>query len=151
MNSGTPVTATHAWPAIGNYSMRVRAKDFDGATGYWCAPILIHMDVPFLNVGLIEGGLLKVKTNIRNQGFAEADDISWQISLDGGIILMGKETTGVIPTIGPNDKATISSGMIFGFGPTRVIVTAAVPESNGYRSQGATMFFFFINVNAGGG
>ena len=99
----------------------------------------------------ISGGLLEASVNIRNYGLAEADDIAWSITLDGGFILLGKESTGVIPTIEAGGTATITTDPIIGFGSTRVIVTAEIDEGNDYRSQGANVMFFFISVKPGGG
>jgi hypothetical protein len=41
--------------------------------------------------------------------------------------------------------------MVFGFGPTRVICTVEIDEGSDYRSQGANVFFFIVQVKPGGG
>ncbi|MCK5112956.1 MAG: Zn-dependent exopeptidase M28, partial [Thermoplasmatales archaeon] len=88
---------------------------------------------------------------IKNTGLAEADDINWQITLDGGLILLGKETTGTIQTIPIGGEEEVRSGLIFGFGQTRVTVTADILEGSGIRNQGAFVLLFFISVLPGGG
>jgi len=150
-NSGESVTAPHAWPAVGDYEIKVRAKDIEGSIGYWSDPFPLHIDLPALDVGLIKGGLAKVSVAIKNTGLAEADDINWQITLDGGLILLGKETTGTIQTILAGEEEEVRSGLIFGFGQTRVTVTADILEGLGVRNQGAFVLLFFISVLPGGG
>jgi hypothetical protein len=151
VNSGESVTTTHAFPAIGDYEVKVRAKDIDDATGYWSEPLMIHMDVPVLDLSTIQSGVLKATVNLRNYGLAEADEITWSITFEGGVVLLGRETTGIIPTIEAGGVAVLKTGLVIGFGPTRVTVTAEVPESSDSRSQAATIFFFYVNVLPGGG
>jgi hypothetical protein len=149
-NSGEPVTASHAWPALGDYEIKVRAKDIEGSISYWSDPFPLHIDLPALNVGVIKGGL-KVSVPIINTGNAEADDINWKITLDGGFILLGKETTGTVPTIPMGEEEVVRSSLIFGFGQTRVTVTADILEDSGTRNQGAFVLLFYINVHPSGG
>jgi hypothetical protein len=151
VSSGESVTTSHAWAELGNFTVKVRAKDIEDAVGYWSEPFTVQMTLPELSLGTISGGLLKASVNLRNYGLAEADAISWTITLDGGVILLGKETTGVIPTIEASGVTTINSGLVFGFGPTRVIVTVEFDEGSDYRSQGANVFLFFLQVKPGGG
>ncbi|UCF12981.1 MAG: hypothetical protein JSW06_01665 [Thermoplasmatales archaeon] len=149
-NSGEPVTASHAWPAVGDYEINVRAKDIEGSISYWSDPFLLHIDLPALIVGVIKGGL-KVSVPIINTGNAEADDINWKITVDGGFILLGKETTGTIPTIPLGEEEIVRSSLIFGFGQTTVTVTADIPEDSDNRNQGAFLLLFYINVHPSGG
>jgi pyruvate/2-oxoglutarate/acetoin dehydrogenase E1 component len=73
------------------------------------------------------------------------------MTLDGGVILMGKEHSGTIATIPAGGSVEVQSGLIFGFGQTRVILTAETSESSDTRTQGATILFFFVNILPGGG
>ena len=151
VNSGQSITTSHAWTALGNYTIKVRAKDINESTSYWSEPFTVQMALPDINLGTISGGLLKASVNLRNYGLAEADDITWTITLDGGFILLGRETSGIIPTVEAGGMVTISTGPIFGFGSTRVIATAEIDEGSAYRSQGANVLFFIVSVKAGGG
>ena len=83
--------------------------------------------------------------------FAEADNVQWTIRLEGGFILLGQESSGIIDTIPAGGNIEIQSGLIFGFGPTSVIATAETPDSTYTRTQGANIFFFFVFVKPGGG
>jgi hypothetical protein len=40
-SSGTTISATHSWTATGNYSVKVKAKDSNGATSDWSQPLII--------------------------------------------------------------------------------------------------------------
>jgi hypothetical protein len=150
VNSGETITASHAWPDEGNYSIKVRAKDVNDSVGYWSEPFIIQMSLPLLNIGIIKGGLFRLNAEIKNIGISEADEINWKITLDGGLILLGKETNGTINTILSGKIENITSNMIIGFGQTRIYITIEIPEDVYQRDQGATILLFFIKVNPGG-
>ncbi|MBU0496486.1 MAG: hypothetical protein KKC68_01055 [Candidatus Thermoplasmatota archaeon] len=151
-STGTPVEASYTWMHPGTYDVVVRAKDTIGTPSVWSDPLTITIiQGPIIDVGLISGGLFTVKSVIRNMGAAEALNVNWSISLEGGTILMGRETTGVISTISAGAAIEIASSPIIGFGKSRVIVEADIPRSSDMREQGATTLLFFIIINPGGG
>jgi hypothetical protein len=41
--SGMPITGTHAWTTIGTYEVKVKAKDINGATSGWSAPLIVSI------------------------------------------------------------------------------------------------------------
>jgi len=150
-NSGEDVTASHAWTDVGDYEVKVKAKDINGSTSKWSEPLPIHIDVPALYISTVKGGWFEVTAPVQNTGLAEADDINWKITLDGGLILLGKETTGTIQTITAGGEEIVSSDLILGFGKTVVTITAEVPDSSHSRQRGGTVLLFFIKINPGGG
>lgn len=97
-----------------------------------------------LTIGNITGGLLKVKATLKNIGEIPADDIEWNISVDGGFILVGRETTGSIQSLNPNDEQTITSKPIIGIGKTVIKITATAPGDSASKQQNATILLFFI-------
>jgi hypothetical protein len=149
-DSGEEMTTTHSWSEVGNYSVKVRAKDVNDSISYWSEPFIVQLELPVLKIDRILGGMLKVTSTIENTGIAEAEDISWKISLDGGLILLGKESTGEVSTILSGNEETITSDTIIGFGPTTVIVEIDFPEGAVVRDQGGFIYLFYINVNPGG-
>lgn len=150
--SGETIEATYAWPDAGIYDITVRAKDELGGQSLWSEPLTVTIvEGPILDIGGISGGLFKIKSIVWNRGVADATDVAYQITLDGGTILLGRESTGVIPTIAGGESVEVSSGLIFGFGNTRVTVEAELPICSDIRDQGATVLFFLIKVNPGGG
>jgi hypothetical protein len=150
--SGQTIEATYAWPEAGIYDITVRAKDVVGGQSLWSEPLTITIvEGPILDIGGISGGFFRVNSVVWNRGAAEATGVSYRITLDGGTILLGRETTGVIQSIAGGAFEEITSGPIFGFGKTRVIVEAELPMCSDVQDQGATVFLFLIKVNPGGG
>ncbi|PNX52295.1 MAG: hypothetical protein BV458_10310 [Thermoplasmata archaeon M9B2D] len=97
---------------------------------------------PVIEIGDITGGLFKVNAVVRNAGDAAATNVEWSITLTGGFIFLGKESTGTIPTIAADATADISSKVIIGFGTTVVTVTADTAT----KSQNATVLLVFIKI-----
>lgn len=151
VNSGVAVSESHAWANNGFYNVTVRAKDENGSMSRWCDPHGMRIDVPILDIKLTKGKVAKISAAIRNLGFAEAENVSWKISLDGGAILLGKERTGTISIIPAGDNVEIQTGLIFGFGKTGITITAEVAESKDTLILKATVIFFLVLMTSGGG
>ncbi|HWR64284.1 MAG TPA: hypothetical protein VN365_07780 [Candidatus Thermoplasmatota archaeon] len=97
---------------------------------------------PAIEIGNITGGLFKVNAVIKNTGGAAATNVQWSIKLTGGLIILGKESSGTIPTIEAGATADISSKLILGLGKTVMTVTADTAT----KSQNATVLFVFIKI-----
>jgi hypothetical protein len=145
-DSGDTVLAWHTWIEAETYEVRVKAKDIYNCESDWSDPKTIHIvGVPILEIDNITGGLFKISAVIRNIG-GDAIMVKWIITLDDGIILMGKETTGNILSLSAGDEAKISSNVIVGFGNTVITVSAECDESSDTKEQDAFVFLFFIIV-----
>jgi len=149
-NSGQETIVSYAWSEVGNYSLKVKAKDVNGSISYWSEPYSVQIVLPVINIYRIKGGMLKITSTIKNMGIVEADNISWKISLDGGFILLGKETTGEIDTVAAGEQKTITSNAIIGFGPTRIFVRVDTPEGTNTLGLDGYLYLFCIKVNPGG-
>ncbi|MCK5260668.1 MAG: hypothetical protein KAJ44_00630 [Thermoplasmatales archaeon] len=149
--SGETIEVTHEWTNLGDYEIKAKAKDINGARGLWSEPYPMHIGMPALDIDPITGGLLNVDTIIKNTGDAEATDVQWRITLNGGLILLGGESSGEIAYIPPGGEETINSKLIFGFGKTLVSVIVEMPEGSDTRQQNGNIFLFFIKINPGGG
>jgi hypothetical protein len=149
-SSGESIDVVHSWSELGDYEIKARAKDIHGSKGIWSEPFSMHIGMPSLDIDIITGGLYNVDTIIKNTGDAEAINVQWSITLDGGLILLGKETTGDIEYMNPGEVIPVNSKFIFGFGMTSVIVTAEITEDSDTRTQGGTVLLFFIKINPGG-
>jgi hypothetical protein len=101
---------------------------------------------PVLEIGNFIGGLFKVKATIKNIGGAEANNINWTITLTGGFVLLGKETTGSILALDPDDEQTITSMPIIGLGKTVITVTATVTGNTVFKEQNAKILLFLIVI-----
>jgi hypothetical protein len=109
-------------------------------------PFNPHPPQPLLAIGNISGGLFKVKTTVKNIGDAAANDVQWNITVTGRLVLSGRETTGSIAALNASEQQTITSRRIFGFGKAMIRITATVPGSTASKEQNATILLFFIRL-----
>jgi hypothetical protein len=107
------------------------------------------MDVPNLKIKM-KGGLFKIKTTIINEGVCEADDINWEISLDGGLILLGRNSGGSVSNIAAGEEVIVESDLILGLGEVTVYFTASGPECFKTCDRGGKVILAYVHVNAGG-
>jgi len=142
-DSGATAPASHTWTGSGEYNIMVKVKDIYNAESNWSDPLTIYIAAPVLEVCNISGGLFKVSAVIKNVGFADAIDVNWCITLDGGLILLGKETSGVV-NIPVGGYVTVSSNPIFGYGVTVIKVTVDAPKSFDIKMRDAFVLLFFI-------
>jgi hypothetical protein len=147
-DSGVSVVANHAWTEKGNYEIKVKAKDVNGVESDWSDPLtVIIVDEPILEIGNITGGVLKVRAVIKNTGSTDALSVKWSISLNGGFILLGKNTTGRVLNIPAGGEVTVTSDAIFGLGNTMVTVTAENPDVPlDTKEQEAFVLLFLIKI-----
>ena len=147
-DSGITISTSHSLAESGDYNITVKAKNIHNSESEWSEPLTIHIiDTAILEISNITGGLFKVSAVIRNIGGVDATGIDWSITLEGGIILLGKETAGNIFSIPADDEASISSSLILGFGKTVVTVTAECAEgSSDTKTQDAFVLLFFVKI-----
>jgi len=118
------LTATKNWTEAGDYGITVKAKDGFGGTSDWSESLTIS--ILDLNITEIKGGgilgFLGINVVIENNGENNADDLNWNISIEGGTIIIpsGGTKEGTI-NIRHGDDDTVSM-FVFGFG--RVNITA---------------------------
>jgi hypothetical protein len=146
-DSGATCEASHAWSEIGVYEIRVQASDTFGGTSNWSDPLMVQIDLPKIEIGNINSGLLRIKVNIKNNGTAEATNISWCIKLDCDFILFGNNTTGTILDIPIQGEESVRSGFIFGFGDARI--TAFVEDEEKISHAfifGPFVFMVFVKL-----
>ena len=90
--------------------------------------------------------------SIKNIGNHTAFNVQWKTTIDGGFILLGRESSGTLPKpLLPGEEITVKSKLIFGFG--RITITVELWADNvPYRSVSfsAMLFFFFIKLIKGG-
>ena len=147
-DSGDTVSASHRWAEEETYEVTVKAKDCYGAESGWSVAKAIHIaNRPVLEIGNITGGVFKVNAVIKNNGSADATSVTWNITLDGGVILVGKKTSGRVLIIPVGEEKTVSSGLILGFGKTVVTVTVEIPDvTSDTAERDAFVFLFFIKI-----
>lgn len=127
-DSGAVAEAMHSWGAAGDYIVQVKAKDTDGAESPWSSPIMVHIESgPQIEIGNITGGL-GVTAPVNNKGAGVATNVNWSIGLAGGLVLLGRQTTGTLSVIQPGFSPKIHTGFLFGIGSLSITVTAATAE-----------------------
>ncbi len=81
------------------------------------------LPVPVIGIESVSGGF-GVKATVTNTGSLDANDIDWSINIDGNLILIGKETTGTIPSLPAGGQEIIKSSLVFGIGRATINVDA---------------------------
>jgi len=82
--------------------------------------------IPILDVET-KGGVF-ITASLTNRGYAPATEITWNITTDGGLVILGKQTTGSIAALEAGDTARIISKPLIGFGKTTIIVNVKAKE-----------------------
>jgi len=145
--SGATIHASHTWSTAGTYNVTVKAKDTNDQESDWSEPLQVTINnapaEPNLIIDTITGGF-GVATTVKNNGTVDATNVTWNISLSGGIILIGKQKTGTISTLAAGETATIKS-FIFGFGKSTITVHAVCDEgSSAEKSANGFVFLFLV-------
>jgi hypothetical protein len=149
--SGDFVMKSHAWNDSGDFNITVKARDINERESDWSEPHSIHiLKGPFMNIGQVLGGIFKIKAIITNIGELEATNISWSMTVDGGFILLGKQTTGTIPSIPPGGNVTVNSKLILGFGDIKVTTIAEIEENIDEKTNNGFAYLLYIQINPSG-
>lgn len=90
----------------------------DGNNDIYYAPL----PSAIINVGAISGGM-GVSATVVNAGTETGSNIDWTISLSG-LVFVGAEISGTISSLAAGQETTISTGLVFGIGPSDITVTA---------------------------
>ena len=141
--SGETVSFTHTWATVGDFSITVKAKDDKDAESGWSEPGIIHiLAIPRIEIGAITGGF-GVTAEIKNVGAGTATNVNWSISLESGLVLLGRQTTGTFAKIMPSFGPKATTNFVFGVGTVTIHVTA----SNAEKTATALLLGpFFLNV-----
>lgn len=72
-------------------------------------------------------GLLSASTVVKNDGVADLTNISWSVSVTGGLLgMVNKTSTGTITTLEGGGSNTVRAFPVFGLGPIHVTSTATM-------------------------
>jgi hypothetical protein len=93
---------------------------------------MVHIESgPVVEIGNITGGL-GVTATVYNKGAGGATDVNWSITLSGGLVLLGRHTTGTLQMIPPGFSPKIHTGFIFGIGSLSITVNVATAEKTAH-------------------
>jgi uncharacterized repeat protein (TIGR01451 family) len=101
---------------------------------------------PELKIESIKGPI-GVTATIKNTGLAPATNVNWTITLDGGLVLVGKTKSDSIPEIAINGTVDIKIPFVLGFGKTTITVTAECDEGASISAtKEATVLLFLVLI-----
>jgi hypothetical protein len=95
--------------------------------------------VPIIQITSISPGF-GVSAVIENTGTKDATDVQWSINLDGEKVFFGEHTEGTIPTLAAGDSKKVKTGLVLGFGPVTIKVTA----DGKTEEESATIFLILV-------
>ena len=121
--SGGGVLALDAVDLWGETSIGASAVFYDDLS-VWATETPTN---PELEIGPITGGF-GVKASVKNTGDGNATNVLWNISLDGKLVFLGKESSGTFTTLAPAADEAIKASFILGFGKTNILVKAICDE-----------------------
>ena len=102
-----------------------------------------------LQIETITGGM-GLTAFIRNNGDDNATNVNWDISIDGGIVLLGRNKQGTVSIIYPNNSITVNTPIVFGYGKPVVTVSAECAEGDiDYMYRNAKIFGFHTIILPG--
>jgi hypothetical protein len=90
----------------------------------------------------ITGGL-GVNIRIINSASTDIMDVNWSITIDGMLVILGKETSGTITAIPAGGETQVKSGFVLGFGPVTVKASAGCAE---VTSSGILLIFLILGL-----
>ncbi|MBN2599799.1 MAG: hypothetical protein JXA75_04590 [Candidatus Thermoplasmatota archaeon] len=79
--SGAIANANYTWMQGGNYTIRCKAKDINGAQSNWSDPLPIRIGVPTIEIGRIRGGIGSINLEVKNTGEGDAINIPWTVEV----------------------------------------------------------------------
>ena len=100
-----------------------------------------------LKIGKISGGLLGVKAEIMNTGESDFMDVTWTISIQGGIFdMVDYYKEGTIPLLQSGDTKKVRAFPVFGLGKVEIETTVTMPGLNVIKksNEGIALGPFFI-------
>ncbi|HWR62982.1 MAG TPA: hypothetical protein VN365_01100 [Candidatus Thermoplasmatota archaeon] len=124
--SGVPVEVTHTWATPGTYLIKFTSHDVNNAESDTTTHEIIISEAPA--IGIAVAGGFGLKATLTNNGLIDLTKINWSITLDGGLILAGKTTTGTIPGIESGAERIVKPSLVLGFGKTTITVSATSDE-----------------------
>ena len=112
-------TTTHSWAEPGSYPVTICVIDDEDATGMLTKILSVNGTV---NLSVEITGGIGITTTITNDGTVDADNISWVIHGEGGLLGRINATITGTDDIPAGESVTLEKLTMFGLGPITVIV-----------------------------
>ncbi len=140
-SSGATATLNHSWSQPGTYTMQAKARDAHSLESGWVSHEMT-IGGPVLEIG-IKGGL-GLTVTLSNTGTADATNITWEISTDGGLVIPTHKT-GSIAGILMGGQSKLRPWM-FGLGKSTITVSASADGGISAEHIVTGTFLMFIVV-----
>jgi hypothetical protein len=114
--------------------------DREGFNAIFFDNAIVPPSVPLIEITSVSGGF-GVKAEITNIGTAEATDVDWSITFEGGVFF--GQGSGTIASLPAGESVTVKSGLILGLGATDITVTAGTATT---KASGTVLLFFVLGV-----
>ncbi|HEC94621.1 MAG TPA: hypothetical protein ENI45_01485, partial [Thermoplasmatales archaeon] len=102
---------------------------------------------PLLNISKVSGGIGKVCVELMNPGDNPARNISWNITIKGGVYgIINVTTMGSLASLEPGETMVVSTNQtIFGLGLINIMVTAVAENTKPvYKEKKGLVFGPFV-------
>ena len=143
VNFGTPVDALTVIPDIvGDGSWEIIAGGRNGKVVCYSGGFEATLGV--LEIGSIQGGLVKVTAEVLNVGETAIEDISWNITITGRLLLSGGEVSGDVDILLEGESVDIIDRPLFGLGRITISVQAWSPYANNDQKTAEGFVFLFL-------
>ncbi len=99
-----------------------------------------------VTIGNITGGFLRVNAEVLNTGSLDITNLNWSISLSGGLMILGRNSTGVISSLIVGELTDIASRALFGLGKVGITVQVILPGGQVITktADGVLLLFFLL-------
>jgi hypothetical protein len=143
INFGTPVDGLTVIPDIvGDGSWEIVAGGRNGRVV--CYSGGLQSSAGELEIGAIGGGFLKISAEIRNTGDLVIEDIMWNMSVEGGILLTGRDVNGTLNSLPGGETEVVLNRPVFGIGRLSITVSAWAPQANVAVGSGEGFVFLLL-------
>lgn len=142
---------TWTYTTPGNYTVSLTVSDgqcTDTETKTHFITVLPPPEI-MVAIGNITGGILKIRAEIFNTGKTNLTKLPYNITVSGGIVLLGKMKAANILSLPVNSKYVITDKPVFGFGKIIITVTVVLPGGEVVTKTvvGFLLGFFILGIH----